>query len=90
MSLWGTPGERLPVKTSPDISIWVARGLQFLFCCHRGRGQPIELPKRRRGREAEGGGLLKGDRPSHASPSILSALDYWAFPRCPQKPPQNP
>jgi hypothetical protein len=33
-------------------------GGQFMFCCHRGREQLSDLLRRRRGREAEGGGLL--------------------------------
>ena len=36
----------------------VAIRLQFTICCQRGRDQLIDLPSRRRGREAEGGGLL--------------------------------
>ena len=35
-----------------------ANGGQFLFCCQAGRQQVLEFPRRRRGREAEGGGLL--------------------------------
>jgi len=41
-----------------DLAIWVAFGLQFTICCQAGREQLIEMPKWRRGREAEGGGLL--------------------------------
>jgi hypothetical protein len=52
MSLWR---ER---HGNGDPAAWVAIGLQFLFCCHEGRGQLFDFPTRRRGREAEGGGLL--------------------------------
>ena len=41
-----------------DPASWVAFGLQFTICCQRGRDQLIDLPSGRRGREAEGGGLL--------------------------------
>jgi hypothetical protein len=35
--------------------------LQFLFCCQGAGEQLIEKPQRRRGREAEGGGLLNNE-----------------------------
>jgi hypothetical protein len=41
-----------------DPAARVAIGLQFLFCCPHARQQHVGLPRRRRGREAEGGGLL--------------------------------
>ena len=63
-----------------------AIGVQFLFCCHRGRGQVIDLPRRRRGREAEGGGLLnrytvksriEGSNPSVSA--IIALYINWVY-----------
>ena len=57
----------------------VAIGLQFSISCQRGRDQLIDLPRRRRGREAEGGGLLnrytvksriEGSNPSVSATSL--------------------
>jgi hypothetical protein len=36
----------------------VATGWQFTICCRRGAAQALDFSSRRRGREAEGGGLL--------------------------------
>jgi hypothetical protein len=63
---------------SSDMAARVAIGLQFLFCCHRGRGQLFEIPQRRRGREAEGGGLLNRytvkSRIEGSNPSVSAKL----------------
>ena len=65
-------------KANGDPAARVAIGLQFLFCCHRGEQQLIELPKRRRGREAEGGGLLNRytvkSRIEGSNPSVSAIL----------------
>jgi hypothetical protein len=61
---------------------------QFLFCCYRGGEELIGLLRRRRGREAEGGGLLnrytvksriEGSNPSVSANSPIIFFEKWTF-----------
>ena len=53
---------------------------QFLFCCYRGGEELIGLLRRRRGREAEGGGLLNRytvkSRIEGSNPSVSANIAY--------------
>ena len=61
-----------------DICVSGATRVQFTICCHQGRDQLFELPSGRRGREAEGGGLLNRytvkSRIEGSNPSVSAKL----------------
>jgi hypothetical protein len=63
-----------------EIASPVAIRWQLTVCCQMGESYLIDPPRRRRGREAEGGGLLKREHPSFQwFPVISNPLQYDAF-----------